>query len=88
MKTLYEMVGEEILINFAFLPLKNLETAKLHLVDDNGIWIESNNLTQAILENLNIPAGKTPIIFLPFAQVRYILGASDGISLMNKAYGV
>jgi hypothetical protein len=88
MKTLSELIGEEVIISIAFLPPNKPEVVTLHGVENGGIWIGSESMTQTMLDGLQIPAGRTPIAFLPFVQIRYVLGALDGISLSNKAFGV
>jgi hypothetical protein len=88
MKMLHDLIGEDILVNFIFTGGKKLEFVKLIALEPYGIWIESSHLTQAILNQLNVPAGNTPVVFVPFAQIVYVLSSSESVSLSNKAFGV
>lgn len=58
-------------------------------VDDNGIWIEGRDLANFLHEEVQrgiIP--KTPLFFVPFAQVGWILGSAGYPSLSEKALGL
>jgi hypothetical protein len=57
MKTLQEMVGTEILVVVRGLGTA-MQLVKLHAVEDAGLWIESESLTQALLEGLGKPASE------------------------------
>lgn len=86
MKRLNELIGEEVLVQLDFSTKP--EKVKLVALDYGGIWVESSALTQGLLEKLNLQAGKTPLVFLPLAQIRYIFQASDEIALSERSFGV
>ena len=67
-KSLVARMGEEVLVAVAGSE-GNPQRARLHLVEDQGVWLESPKL----VESLFSPVGVTPrTIFVPFAQIRYI----------------
>jgi len=88
MKSLSELVGQEILIVIPFVHQTNLQVVKLLSVEASGIWIQNEQITQGFLANLKLHAAKTPIFFVPFAQIRYVMDASEEIALSEKALGI
>lgn len=88
MKTLSKRIGETIAVVIPFINETQFQHVKLHAVEVGGIWIESPVATQKLLNDLKLQVGKTPVVFVPYAQIRYILDALDEISLSEKAFGV
>jgi hypothetical protein len=91
--TLSELVGSEIileLLNPVVRPKsKRDKTQKVRLaaVEPAGIWVESPEITNILLE----PTGampQTPIWFFPFSQVRYVFIMGDFVALSEKSFGV
>jgi hypothetical protein len=65
------------------------ESVKLLNVDDAGIWIENQALTNATLAALNLPATQQVLTaFYPYAAIHAILVETPGLSLSEKAFGV
>jgi hypothetical protein len=59
-------------------------SATLRGVDDHGLWIESEELTNELL-GAKRPAGPvTPVLFAPFAQVQYVIGALDSTPVIKE----
>jgi hypothetical protein len=91
MKSLKDFEGETILL---FSPLlgdtpNDLHRVKLHLVEDAGIWIESQKMIESLLRMANRPsAPKTLVYFLPWHGVTAILSSIDEVSLSEKAFGI
>lgn len=52
-------------------------TAILRAIDAHGIWIESSDLTGELLGPKRPPAKLKPVVFIPFAQLQYVLGVLD-----------
>jgi len=57
---------------------KDPVTATLCAVDEHGIWIESAELTAELLGSKRPPSTMKPVVFVPFAQLQYVLGVLDG----------
>jgi hypothetical protein len=68
---------------------KYLVEIRVHKVEESGLWIESNDLTQAVLQDLNEPAlTRTPILFVPFQQIAFVVATAQGVSLSEQSFGV
>jgi hypothetical protein len=52
-------------------------TATLCAVDAHGIWIESPELAGELLGSKRPPSNMKPVVFIPFAQLQYVLGVLD-----------
>jgi hypothetical protein len=63
-------------------------TAKLLTVDDGGIWIENQQLTNDVLAKMKLPAAPQLLaMFLPYAAIHAIFANVPGLSLSEKAFG-
>lgn len=59
-------------------------TATLRGVDEHGLWLEAEELTNELL-GAKRPAGSvTPMLFTPFAQVEFVIGALDTNAVVVK----
>jgi hypothetical protein len=88
MKSLSQLIDREILILIPFIHDTDLQVVKLIAVESGGIWIQNEQMTQRLLANLKLHAGKTPIFFVPFSQVLFVMDASEEVSLSEKAFGL
>jgi hypothetical protein len=88
-KELSEEVGKNIWAVLPTLTGEDLKKFKLHGVDIGGIWVESQLLTEAFLSNAKVQGlPKTPVFFVPYAQIRMILDSVEGTALSEKSFGV
>jgi hypothetical protein len=58
-------------------------------IEGAGVWVESPKLTKTILalaETAMLP--NTPIFFVPFTQIAWILSAADYPSLSEEGFGL
>jgi hypothetical protein len=63
---------------------KSAVTATLRGVHPHGIWLESEELTSELL-GAKRPAGPvTPVLFTPFAQVEFVIGALDATPVIKE----
>ena len=87
MKSLKELQGTSIaLLAPAALHSEEMQKVVRHLVEDAGIWIESQTLTDRILKTVRTTmAPKTVIFFLPWSQVIFIVGSLDMPSISSNA---
>jgi hypothetical protein len=88
MKTFDERIGQTIHLVIPMFHSTEFQHVKLHGVEIGGMWIESEKATQVLLSATKLPAGKTPVFFLPYSQIRFGVDVLDGISLSEKAFGV
>jgi hypothetical protein len=65
------------------------EKVTLLNVEDAGIWIENQDLTNQVLDKMNLPAtNKRAAFFYPYAALHAIFVSVPGTSLSEKAFGV
>lgn len=84
-----EMVGETIIARVPNLHPTTLQSLKLHGAENSGLWVESQVLTEQLLSMFGVPtAPKTPVFFLPFHQIAFVLGYADAPALSETAFGV
>jgi hypothetical protein len=83
------MVGREILVRLQGLGAGKPVNVLLLGVEDSGIWIESQDITDTLLDSMNTPAlKKTMVVFIPWQGVICIYEFLDGPSLSRKAFGL
>jgi hypothetical protein len=89
MKSLSEMVGEEIAALVPVLNQRKLQVLKLRGIETGGIWVESQALTNQFLEMVGAQtAPRTLAIFVPYDKILFLLGFEDVPSLSEKAFGL
>jgi len=89
MRSLKSMVGEMIILRVPVLEPEEMAMVKLHAVDANGIWIESQDFTDAMMTKLQLTASATTLIlFVPFHSIEFIVGSKNSLSLSERAFGL
>lgn len=84
-----QLVGSEMLAVIPVLDPLKIQTFIVRGVEGGGIWIESQALTNLILEKLGLThAPRTPIFFLAFSEMRFVFFPAKVSSLSEKAFGV
>jgi hypothetical protein len=88
MRSLKSMVGEMIILRVP--ALESEETlVKLHAVEASGIWIESQDFTDAMMKKLQLTASATTLVlFLPFQSIEFIVGSKNSLCLSERAFGL
>ena len=76
---------------WAFIPSMGSEPLdiKLEGVDQGGIWIQCQRVTDMILRELgqsSFPA--TPVVFVPYSAIRYAFVLAEGPSLSAEKLGL
>ncbi|MCU1284047.1 MAG: hypothetical protein JWO13_397 [Acidobacteriales bacterium] len=62
---------------------------KLLQVEPAGVWIESQDFTDKMMEQLGTSSSRTTLIlFVPFHNVDYIVSSIDTVSLSETSYGL
>ena len=62
---------------------------KLIEVDDGGIWVECQKLTEFFLKQMNATsAPKSPVFFVPFSSIRFLTTAHEFPALSEGALGL
>jgi hypothetical protein len=66
-----------------------IHRVKLLGVEVGGIWVESQEITNQMLQFIGqATAEQTPIVFLPYHAIASILVSIEGVALDEKAFGV
>jgi hypothetical protein len=83
------MVGQMIILRVSVLEPEEMVLVKLHAVDANGIWIESQDFTDAMMTKLQLTSSTTTLIlFVPFQSIELIVGSKNSLSLSERAFGL
>lgn len=89
MLQLTDLVGETIFIRSIALDVKDPVFVKLFSVDSGGVWIQSQKITEEMLEALKRDsAPKSPVCFVPYSQIAWICHWIDEPSLSEKSLGL
>ena len=86
-RSLKDYEGCEILARIPQLNTEpgGLSMVLLHKVEDAGIWIESQKLTDCMLDIRGAAmVDRTPIIFFPWAQVLFLKSSRDSVAISTK----
>lgn len=87
----FNSVIEDDGIVLAFIPsiAKKALELKIHGIDQGGIWIETQKLTDDVLELFDaasLPA--TPIFFIPYSAIVWACALAKGPSLSSAKLGL
>lgn len=89
MRTLKNMVGEVIIARIPILNEYELSLVKLHGVDANGIWIESQEFTESMMKKLKFTTSATTLVlFVPYPGIDFVIGSIDSLCLSETAFGL
>jgi hypothetical protein len=83
-----DLIGKQVL---AFIPIFDDNTfheITIHGVETGGLWVESAHVSKAWLEKLQLPAIKTPLFFVPFHEIRFVLHSAEKLELSEKKFGL
>ena len=88
-RTLKNMVGEVIIARIPILDEFELSLVKLHAVDANGIWIESQEFTESMMKKLKLTTSATTLVlFVPYPGIDFIVGSVNALCLSESALGL
>ena len=89
MRSLENMIGEEIIVRIPLLDAERMILVKLHGIELHGIWIESQDFTNQLMEKFHFSSSRTtPIVFVPFVKVDFIIASLDSLSLSESSFGL
>lgn len=84
-----EMVGKMIVARIPSLDQENMVTVQLHKVEANGIWVESQEFNDEILERVGMAASlRGLVLFIPFSSIDFIVSSMSSPALSEAAFGV
>ncbi len=83
------MIGEVIIVRIPLLDADGMMLVKLHGIEAHGIWIESQDFTNQLMEKFHFSSSRTtPLVFVPFDKVDFIIVCVDELSLSEPAFGL
>jgi hypothetical protein len=89
MLDLKAMIGHKVLALIPFIDKLIFQEITLHGVECGGIWVESQNLTNMMLQAIKEQsAPKTIVYFLPWHQISFLMSPIDTPALNEKSFGV
>jgi hypothetical protein len=89
MPSLASMIGEVIIVRIPLLDADGMSLVKLHGIETHGIWIESQEFTNELMEKFDFSSSRTtPLVLVPFNKVDFIIAALDSLSLSEPAFGI
>jgi hypothetical protein len=89
MRSLASMIGEIIIVRIPLLDAERMILVKLHGIELHGIWIESQDFTNQLMEKFHFSSSRTtPIVFVPFVKVDFIVASLDSLSLSESSFGL
>ena len=89
MRSLASMIGEIIIVRIPLLDAERMILVKLHGIELHGIWIESQDFTNHLMEKFHFSSSRTtPIVFVPFVKLDFIIASLDSLSLSESSFGL
>lgn len=89
MRNLASFIGEVIVARIPLLDTDGMMLVKLHGIEAHGIWIESQDFTNQLMEKFHFSSSRTtPLVFVPFDKVDFIIAGLESLSLSEPAFGL
>jgi hypothetical protein len=89
MPQLKDMIGQNIVALVPYFDRATPQLLKLHDVESGGIWVENQSFTDMALKKVGVQtAPKTPLFFLPWPSVTFVISSLDSPALSETAFGV
>jgi hypothetical protein len=83
------LIGSQIAVLVPRLDKTNLQNVRLRGVEPGGIWIESQDFTNAVLAAAGVPiSDRTAVMFLPYYEISYALTSIEEPSFDEDALGL
>jgi hypothetical protein len=84
-----ELLNQEILVLIPRVHPKLHHYVRLVGVESGGIWIESQDFTNTMLQTIGTAtAPNSPVFFLPYSEIAVAIATVAGPSLNERAFGV
>lgn len=87
--TFREHIGESAIFFFLHFKPKEAIEATIASVDPGGLWLESQQFHDMILDVLKASTTpKKPLLFFPYSEIFYAILFVEGVALSEKRLGV
>jgi hypothetical protein len=83
-----DLVGKTVPIKIPMIHETKFQEVIIRGVDYGGIWIESESMTQDMLNGSGASALKTPVFFIPYHAIKFAYYGSEKLALSEKAFGL
>ena len=84
-----DLIGENVVAMVPIIHSKTFQLLKIHGVEAGGIWVESETLTDSVLQTIGASAAtKTPLFFVPFHEIRFAMYGKDLPSISTRSLGI
>ena len=86
---LRDMIGTFIVARIPALDHENMVLVRLRKVEASGIWVESQNFNETMLQKFGMAASATTLVlFVPFSGIEFIVSSVSFIALSETAFGL
>ncbi len=86
---LADLVGNTIHMLIPRMDPVKYQKVKLLGVEPGGVWIESQDITNAVLRHFGMSSAPTTLVlFLPYHEIGFAVASVDKVSLDEKAFGI
>jgi hypothetical protein len=84
------LIGQSVLISSdAFGDPKKLAKVILRGVESGGLWLESNEITQDLLQAFKAKAAdKTVVFFVPYHRIKLAISSIGLMALSESSFGL
>jgi hypothetical protein len=83
-----QLVGKQVVAMIPMFDEKILQQITIHGVENGGFWLECPSYSRILLSKLNVPAIKTPLFFVPYHEIRFLLYSLEKLELSEEKFGV
>ena len=86
---LRNMLGKLIVARIPVLDGENMVLVRLLRVEESGIWVESQNFNETMLQKFGMAASATTLVlFVPFSGIEFIVSSVNSMVLSETAFGI
>jgi hypothetical protein len=82
-----ELIGKKVLAMIPLFHSTLLQEITIHGVEAGGFWIECENYSKIVLSKLKQPAMKTPIFFVPYQGIDFVMHTLEKLELSEEKFG-
>ncbi len=82
-------MGTLIVARIPALDHDNMVLVRLRKVEACGIWVESQNFNETMLQKFGMATSATTLVlFVPFSGIEFIVSSVNSVALSETAFGL
>ena len=86
---LSDYIGQEVVFLIPDIDPEALQKVIIHGVETGGVWLESQTLTNMLLQQFKAPSSQRTLIwFYPYDKIRFGFVGLEKPGLNEKAFGI